>query len=63
MKKKLFRKENKIEDFTRLYKHLGSIEYQVFLCVNTIREAKAYLYGALGILERIYNERIYSKGV
>ncbi len=51
-KRKLFRQEKKIERYTRLYKHQHSIEYQVLMCVNTIREAKAFFIGALGILEK-----------
>ena len=51
-KKKLFREKKKVEMYTQLYKHQCSIEYQVFMCVKTIREAKAFLIGALGILEK-----------
>ena len=50
--KRLFRKPKQIEH-TSLYKHLHSIEYQVFTCVGTIREAKSYLFGALGAWDKI----------
>lgn len=37
--------------YTELLKHLDFSEYQVFMCVNTEREALAYLLGALGQLK------------
>ena len=50
--KKWFGKPEMIEH-TSLYKHVQSIEYQVFTCVGNIREAKAYLYGALGAWDKM----------
>ena len=36
------------ETRTSLMKHIVGSEYQVMQCVDTVKEAKAYLYGALG---------------
>ena len=56
--KKLFMKEKKVEAYTQLYKHMSSSEYQVLTCVSTIREAKAYLFGAVGILEKVNEAKL-----
>ncbi len=46
--RRLFRKLEEKQGKTRLYKHIYLTEHQIITCVNTINEAKAYLYGALG---------------
>lgn len=46
----------KIEQ-TSLYKQLSPCgEYQILTCVSTIKEAKIYLYGALGQIDKIERE-------
>lgn len=37
--------------WTFLYLHIRGSEFQSLLCVRTLGEAKAYLYGALGQIE------------
>ena len=40
-----------VHSYTGLYKWIAGSEYQDMQCVYTVREAKAYLYGALGHLK------------
>ena len=51
----LFRGRHKVGT-TSLYKSLGYGEYQVLYCVRTIREAKAYLLGALDSIDKYKDE-------